>query len=404
MKKLFYFFLAAIALVACDNGTEGDGTIQSVTINKAVLELVEGGQQRLSLTVTPEDAEYSATWSSENELVASVSNKGVVTANTIGETTITVAIDGTDLKATCHVVVKSLLDATVFDQLILYNTSEKQQITITNNAGEDTTVYTMMAKFMMLPSTMYVDGEGYLAGDPGYVMDITTSFLVEVNEAGEITALIALADYTLVDNAISEKGYFIPWTIQIGHFDKDNYGEYWTQMILYQNKAIDEEPLQENYPYFDELDTYIGKAFVSSNGGIGYMENGYPTIAEGNEAGIIQVRLAKDKKSPYPNYYDFDAKLFGEGDQLGFALEERVNQETGETGYYYMDNDSNDIFDLAEMVDHRFVYGKYDDGTSAVSVATKLQSAQSIPAAQAIKNMKVFRALNVPFMVNFKIK
>ncbi len=404
MKKLFYFFLAAIALVACNNGTEGDGTIQNVTINKAVLELVEGGQQRLSLTVTPEDAEYSATWSSENELVASVSNKGVVTANTIGETTITVAIDGTDLKATCQVVVKSLLDATVFDQLILYNTSDKQQITITNNAGEDTTVYTMMAKFMMLPSTMYVDGEGYLAGDPGYVMDITTSFLVDVNEAGEITALIALADYTLVDNAISEKGYFIPWTIQIGHFDKDNYGEYWTQMILYQNEAIDEEPLQENYPYFDELDTYIGKAFVSSNGGIGYMENGYPTIAEGSEAGIIQVRLAKDGKSPYPNYYDFDAKLFGEGDQLGFALEERTNAETGETGYYYMDNDSNNIFDLAEMVDHRFVYGKYDDGTSAVSVATKLQSAQSIPAAQAIKNMKVFRALNVPFMVNFKIK
>ena len=275
MKKLFYFFLAAIALVACNNGTEGDGTIQSVTINKAVLELVEGAQQRLSLTVTPEDAAYTAVWSSENELVASVSSKGVVTANTVGETIINVAIEGTDLKASCRVVVKSLLDATVFDQLILYQTSEKPfPLEITQNDGTDTTVHALMAKFLMLPSTMYVDGEGRLAGDPGYVMDITTSFLVELNNAGEIQALIALADYTLVDNAIHEKGYFIPWTIQIGHFDADNYGEFWTRYILYQNEAIEEEPLEEDYPYFQENDTYMGKAFVTQSGGLGYMEYG----------------------------------------------------------------------------------------------------------------------------------
>ena len=400
MKKLFYFLLAAIVLVACDPETKTDGSIKSVEIPNQ-LELVEGAQQRLALTVDPAGVAYTAVWSSSDERIATVSNKGVVTANAVGEATITVTIKDTDLKATCRVIVKSLLDATVFDRILqASNFSDPFDIVLTKQDGQDTTLHVVSAKFLMIPSTMYLDGEGYLVGEPGYCMNIYTSFTVGLDpNTGAVNAYYALADYSVVDKAVNDKGYFIPWSIKTGNFNKQNYCEYWTNMILYSNEAIEEEPIIDNYPYYDEFDSYMVKGFNGSSG-IYLMDAGYPTIAEGNEAGIIQFRVT-DQNELYPSYYNFDAAIFSpEGDMLGFALEQRTDSVTGETNGYYTDNDEDNIFDFAPLVERTFVGGTYDDSTEGVAIMeSNLKSAKAIPAAPFNKKAVVIRSLNIPFFM-----
>ena len=138
-------------LVACDGQQTSGGDIQSVQISRQVLELTEGGQQRLTLEVTPKDATYKANWSSENELIATVTDKGVVTAVSVGETNINVAIEGTELKASCKVVVKSILEATIFDQMILSKLSDPYDFAYTKQSGVDTTIKVVRATFIIIP-------------------------------------------------------------------------------------------------------------------------------------------------------------------------------------------------------------------------------------------------------------
>lgn len=418
MKKLFYFFFVAMFLVACDPETTSGGDIQSVQISRQVLELTEGGQQRLTLEVTPKDATYKANWSSENELIATVTDKGVVTAVSVGETNINVAIEGTELKASCKVVVKSILEATIFDQMILNKLSDPYDFAYTKQSGVDTTIKVVRATFIIIPSTMYLDGEGYLVGEPGYCVDVETAFEVGIDpESGKITALYALADYQFADEtAINDKGQLFPYAIKITDFNQKNYAEFFTQKILYYNKAIDEEPLEDNYPFYGtEWDSYMLKGLAIEQG-IALLEAGSLTIADGNEAGLIQVR-ATEENELYPNYYNFDAVLFGttEADVYGLALETKTDSVTGEIitdeegnpAYYYMDKDGDEIFDMAPFVNYTFTYGKYEEpagATEGVSVAERITAAKPVPAAPILKRAEVVKALNVPFLMKAKLR
>lgn len=77
--------------------------VESVTLDKTSLELVEDDIATLVATVLPEDAtDKTITWSSSNPAVATVAG-GVVTAIAEGEATITAAAG--ELSATCAVVV-----------------------------------------------------------------------------------------------------------------------------------------------------------------------------------------------------------------------------------------------------------------------------------------------------------
>ena len=413
MKKLFYFLLAAIVLVACEpkDPTGGDGSIQSVQISKQVLELTEGGQQRLALEVTPAGAAYTAIWTSENEAIASVTNKGVVTAVSAGETKINVAVEGTDLKASCSVVVKSVLDATFFDYIILNKLSDPYDFSYTKQSGVDTTISVVRATFIMIPSTMYLDGDGYLVGEPGYCVNIETSFEVGIDPASkQINALYALADYQFVDEtAINEKGQLFPYAIKMSQFNKDNYAEFFTQRILYYNEAIEEEPLIEDYPFYaTDWDGYMLKGLATEQG-IALLDGGYLTTAEGNEPGLIQMR-ATEENDIYPSYYNFDAVLFGttNTDVYGFALRDSINPETGEVvGSYYMDSDANDVFDLAPFIDHTFEGGKYEDPNAeapAADLTSSIENAKAIPAAIIKKRSDIVKAINVPFFMKVNLK
>ena len=123
MKKLLFFVLAAITLAACNGGKGGNGEFQSADLSKSTLEMSEGQEVRLTVVTTPEDVEFDAVWSSDNEMIASVSENGTVYANAVGSATITAEVTGTNGVtdvATCQVTVKSILDATVFDRAAVF--------------------------------------------------------------------------------------------------------------------------------------------------------------------------------------------------------------------------------------------------------------------------------------------
>ena len=85
-------------------------TITNIILNKTSLTLLIGQTSQLTVTISPNDAENKElTWSSSNDSVASVSDSGLVTAKSLGTTTITVTTnDGSGLKRTCNVTVKKL--------------------------------------------------------------------------------------------------------------------------------------------------------------------------------------------------------------------------------------------------------------------------------------------------------
>lgn len=78
---------------------------EKITLSKTKATLAVGDTLTLKKTLTPEDAETGFTWSSSNPSVATVSQKGKVTALEVGTAKITVKTDN-GKKASCTVTVK----------------------------------------------------------------------------------------------------------------------------------------------------------------------------------------------------------------------------------------------------------------------------------------------------------
>ncbi|MGE8037716.1 Ig-like domain-containing protein [Lysinibacillus sp. NPDC093692] len=77
---------------------------ESISLNRNVLELLEGSQDKLIATVTPDTAKVI--WTSSDELIATVDQNGNVNAIREGEAIITAKIENTDIAATSAVFVK----------------------------------------------------------------------------------------------------------------------------------------------------------------------------------------------------------------------------------------------------------------------------------------------------------
>ncbi|NFO48673.1 Ig domain-containing protein [Clostridium botulinum] len=76
---------------------------QSISLNKSSLNLKEGTSEKLTATTTPSAVDID--WSSSDEAVATIDSNGNVKAIKEGQATITAQIKGTDVKATCEVIV-----------------------------------------------------------------------------------------------------------------------------------------------------------------------------------------------------------------------------------------------------------------------------------------------------------
>lgn len=91
-NKLFALAAAALALVGCGQ-TNNEVTVEKVTVTPATATVKVGETAQLSAVVTPEGA-GTVTWESSNPIVATVDNKGLVTAVAKGEAYITATAGG----------------------------------------------------------------------------------------------------------------------------------------------------------------------------------------------------------------------------------------------------------------------------------------------------------------------
>lgn len=107
MKWLFYLTsvltLMMAVLVSCEN-PEREYLPEQVTISESEISIVNGDSYYLSVAVSPSYAEYDGiVWSSDNESVAAVDEKGRVAAIAPGEATITAKAG--DVSGECKVTV-----------------------------------------------------------------------------------------------------------------------------------------------------------------------------------------------------------------------------------------------------------------------------------------------------------
>ncbi|MBR5822571.1 MAG: Ig-like domain-containing protein [Paludibacteraceae bacterium] len=406
MKKLLFFVLAAITLAACNGGKGGNGEFQSAELSKSTLEMSEGQEVRLTVVTTPEDVEFDAVWSSDNEMIASVSENGTVYANAVGSATITAEVTGTNgVKdvATCQVTVKSILDATVFDRAAVFAMDKDNMYDYVYEGKDTTIVYkTVNARYMLLPSTMYIDGDGYMAGDGGYILAMETAFFLGMSENGEIQSMICLGDYKMIDNIDAGNNQRVPFAFQGAHFNKDTYEAYITAALMASN-GQGEKPDPEQYPYYQDLDSYFLRGFVTSNG-LAYVDAGFPAL--GDASGIVEImHHPENEKWQAPVYYDFNAKIFGNPGNYGLAIEEKEGEEGT---YVFVDKNGDQKFDMAEMTDYHFNGGKPSEETAAAPaiemVKTPFGEYGAVPAPVVYKNMAIDRTLHVALCLKANIK
>lgn len=105
MESLFRLFLACVLVLASCNKDNAPIAVGSVSLSQTTLTLNVRQTATLTATVQPDNAhEKSVVWSSSKPAVATAGNNGLVTAVSLGTTTITATAGGKS--ATCTVTVK----------------------------------------------------------------------------------------------------------------------------------------------------------------------------------------------------------------------------------------------------------------------------------------------------------
>ena len=111
--------------------------VATVSLNKTVLELIEGENETLTATVSPADAiNKNVTWSSNKESVAKVDANGKVTAVAAGTATITVTTEDGNKTATCKITVVEAPPITVDVESVSLN---KTNLELTEGENETLT-------------------------------------------------------------------------------------------------------------------------------------------------------------------------------------------------------------------------------------------------------------------------
>ena len=101
-------YLKGLTIIA---GIEANKDVTGVSLSDSSISVYKGMSYQLSATVLPSDAtNQNVTWSSSNSSVATVSSAGLVTALTVGTTTITVRTEDGGYTASCTVEVLEFND------------------------------------------------------------------------------------------------------------------------------------------------------------------------------------------------------------------------------------------------------------------------------------------------------
>lgn len=103
MKRYFVLFAMVLMFVS----TSCEKKITDVTLDIVCLTIAPNYVKTLVATVLPENASNkNVTWTSSNEVVATVNN-GVVSTHSVGQTIITVTTEDGNKTATCKLTVSN---------------------------------------------------------------------------------------------------------------------------------------------------------------------------------------------------------------------------------------------------------------------------------------------------------
>lgn len=110
--KIFAVVIAVIFALGIAAACSTTVVVESVSLDKTQLTLDVGASEKLTATVSSDDAtDKAVTWSSSNTAVVTVDGSGNVTAAASGTATVTATADGKS--ATCSVTVNVPIDYTV---------------------------------------------------------------------------------------------------------------------------------------------------------------------------------------------------------------------------------------------------------------------------------------------------
>ena len=144
----------------------GEIPVTNVRLDKTTLRLDNGTSEKLTATITPDNATTkTVTWSSSNTAVATVSSTGSVKAVGAGSATITCASTAyPNIKATCRVTVVNPIYVSSITlsktELVFEEGAKKQKLTATikpTNATNKNVIWTSSN-----PSVATVDEQGYV--------------------------------------------------------------------------------------------------------------------------------------------------------------------------------------------------------------------------------------------------
>jgi hypothetical protein len=272
MKKLLFCMMAVVALAftACEptpdpNGGETPNTGDvTMTLNQTDVQLVIGSKVTLRPVLNPAPTgEYTISWTSSNESVATVKN-GAVTAISEGSAVITATLDGTDVKATANVSVVNAYDGVTFYDAQLWGTFEGREypykgyrldeatgdtiwVTDVNGDGIDDMVRELY--LYVLGNGLYIDGNA-LTGESDY--------LIYVKSAGVYDGkyYYCIGDYTFSDDkdvyTRTREGveYLRPTYATYSHFVPASYCKYYENVLTADANGQTWPATQEEYDQF----------------------------------------------------------------------------------------------------------------------------------------------------------
>lgn len=401
--------MVVCSLVACfsckkDDKKNGGKELNGITINQgSAIEMVQGSERRLSMKTDPEGLSgVTYTYSSENPSYVDVDENGIIYANQVTPSPVVVTVNATangkTVSAKIAVTVKSLVDALVFDEVVLMQTVDgkewqEQSYAIyeirryshdldggltadmshkvtqeSDTAGEakynnayipeagkysflytkeneetgklDTvgvfmdSVHTMRA-WLMSEDCIFTQ-EGFSVIDNGAVFEFVLCYLTKNRTA------YVLGDHEIVEDATARdkirpdgvEARPMPSTIQAGHFNEVEYLDFFTRLLK------GEEVSMKNYDFFSKYDAYIMPAFMAVDEATGeeYATTlplfGYPVAG-----GAIEFDAPTSDAGVnwlVAPIYAFSAQMY-DNPFLGYCLKitEFEDPETGEKGMTY---------------------------------------------------------------------
>lgn len=167
--------MSIAAIVSLAAGCAKDIPVESISVKPETLTLAVGETSSLTVTVVPEDADYVLAFTSNDEQVATVSDKGVVEALSDGTATITVKAG--NFSATCEVtVIVPTLDVSPSVESVSFEgvRTRTQEFTVTTNASEWTAE----------PDADWLSVE-YTEG--GFILEAAANLSMEEGREGSVT-------------------------------------------------------------------------------------------------------------------------------------------------------------------------------------------------------------------------